>query len=75
MGSDPAPSMANFFLHYYESKWILKTKKSNLKHAKFQIFNTFRFIDDLIAINDGGLIEKSSTEIYPPELELKSKTR
>ena len=70
MGSDPAPFMANLFLYYYENKWVLKTKKKNLRHARM-FGNTFRFIDDLIAINDGGLFEMNFGDIYPKELELK----
>jgi hypothetical protein len=70
MGLDPAPFFANLFLFYYESEWLNKIKKyDNIKARKFG--NTFRFIDDLIAINDGGEFEKSYHEIYPPELELK----
>ena len=70
MGSDPAPFMANLFLYSYESKWVLKTKKCHLKEARM-FGNTFRFIDDLIAINDGGLFEKNYNNIYPEELKLK----
>ena len=70
MGSDPAPFMANLFLYYYENKWILSMKKHNLRHARM-FSNTFRYLDDLIAINDGNLFEKYHREIYPPELELK----
>ena len=70
MGSDPAPFMANLFLYFYENKWILKNKKSNLKLARM-FGNTFRFIDDLIAINDGGHFENNYMDIYPDELELK----
>ena len=33
--------------------------------------NVFRFIDDLCAINDGGLFDKHRNSIYPPEMELK----
>ena len=70
MGLDPAPFFANLFLFYYESEWLKKLKKSdNIKARKFG--NTFRFIDDLIAMNDGGEFESSHHEIYPPELELK----
>ena len=39
------------------------------KARKFS--NTFRFIDDLVAINDGNEFLKCFQEIYPPELELK----
>ena len=70
MGSDPAPFMANLFLYFYENKWIQKTKRTNLRNARM-FGNTFRFIDDLMAINDDGLFESYYQEIYPPELELK----
>ena len=49
---DLAPFMANLFLYYYENKWILKTEKSNLTHARL-FGNTFRFSDDLVAVHDG----------------------
>ena len=51
-----------------------KTKKSNLKHARLAE-NIFTFTDNLIAINYGGLVEKSYVEIYPPELELKKESK
>ena len=70
MGSDPAPFMANLFLYYFENKWILKMKKSNLKQARM-FGNTFRFIDDLIAINDAGFFERNFQDIYPEEMVLK----
>ena len=58
MGSDPAPFMANLFLYHYESKWMKELKKSNLIQAR-KFSNTFRFIDDLSAMNDGGLFERN----------------
>ena len=70
MGSDPAPFFANLFLYYFENKWIKKTKKNDIRRAR-RFANTFRFIDDLTALNDGGEFERSFREIYPPELELK----
>ena len=56
MGSDPAPFMANLFLYHFESKWLKELKKKNLNHAR-KFSNTFRFIDDLNAMNDGGLLK------------------
>ena len=44
--SDPAPSMANLFMHYYERKFFLQTKKCNLQKASI-FSNKFRFIDGL----------------------------
>ena len=70
MGLDPAPYFANDFLFSYESKWLKNTKKTNNALAR-KFGKTFRFINDLNALNDGGEFEKIHSEIYPPELVLK----
>ena len=70
MGSDPAPFFANLFLFYYESEWLRNIKKTDQCRAR-KFRNIFRFIDDLVAINDGLEFSKSYSEIYPTELELK----
>ena len=70
MGGDPAPFWANLFLFFYEFKWVKKMKQSNNVLAR-KFTNTFRFIDDLIAINDNGMFEQYHQEIYPKELVLK----
>jgi hypothetical protein len=78
MGSDPAPFFANLYLHSYESNWI-KANKSNsvnqngrLEYFKVRLFgNTFRYIDDLIAINNNNEFEENWKDIYPPALVLK----
>ena len=70
MGSDPAPFFANLFLYFYENKWLKELKRVDLAKAR-RFGNTFRFIDDLTAINDGGEFERCFPDIYPPELELK----
>ena len=67
MGSDPAPFMASLFLYYYERRLLLELKKKYLYKAR-KFGNTFRFIDDLNAINDDGEFERNFQEIYPPEL-------
>ena len=70
MGTDPAPFMANLFLYYYESKFIKQHKINNMN--RIRKFNyIFRFIDDLIAINDDKEFENNIKNIYPEELELK----
>ena len=43
-------------------------KAKNWKGKKFR--HVFRFIDDLLAINDGGEFERLHNEIYPDELVL-----
>lgn len=70
MGSDPAPFFANLFLFHYECKWIKNKSKEN--PSLVRLFNNiFRYIDDLIALNNNSEFDKHYKEIYPPELELK----
>lgn len=69
MGSDPAPFMANLFLYYCENKWIRNLKKENIQKSR-RFSNTYRFIDDLITINDDNLFLENDKDIYPPELVL-----
>ena len=67
IGSDPAPFFANLFLFYYESEWIKRTSRVDFAKAR-RLFNTFRFIDDLNALNDHGEFGRVAKDIYPPEL-------
>ena len=70
IGSDPAPIFANLFLLHYKSAWIGKMK--NIDHLHERKFgHVYRFIEDLIAVNDGKEFDNSFKEIYPEELELK----
>ena len=69
MGSDPAPAFANLFLFHYESSWLNSVKKtSNILARKFG--QVYRYIDDLLALNDGHSFEAFHHEIYPEELQL-----
>ena len=70
MGIDPAPFWANLFLSEFESNHMSILMKSNVVSAK-RYHGTFRFIDDLCAINNNNEFKNSFHEIYPPELELK----
>ena len=70
MGIDPAPFWANLYLSKHECDFISKLIKTDIARAK-RFHGTFRFIDDLCALNDGGEFGNSYKEIYPKELELK----
>ena len=70
MGIDPAPFWANLFLYTYEHDYIEKLIKEDRVKAK-HFHSTFRFIDDLCSINDGGEFGRVFKDIYPNELELK----
>ena len=64
MESDPAPFIANLFLYVYENRYMNWLKKSDLSRAR-NLRHVFRFIADLIAINDNDEFLKSYKEIYP----------
>ena len=70
MGSDCRPFFVNLFLFLHECRWLKSIKISNYGVAR-KFGNIFRFIDDLIAINDGNEFENHYNEIYPSELILK----
>lgn len=69
MGSDPAPAFANLFLFHYESSWLNSIKKTNNILAR-KFGQVFRYIDDLLALNDGHSFESYHHDIYPEELQL-----
>jgi len=70
MGIDPAPFWANLFLYTYEEEYISNTIHVDPVKAR-HFHSTNRFIDDLCAINDGGVFGRVFKDIYPEELELK----
>ena len=70
LGSDLAPFFVNLVLASYEIKWIKNKKKDNYSIAR-KFNHVFRYIDDLLAINDNMLFQNFYKEIYPQELELK----
>ena len=72
MGTDCAPFLANLFLYSYEFDWMYKMlddKKFDIL-AKFKY--CFRYIDDLLCINNDQLMDTFMSEIYPQELSLTS---
>lgn len=72
MGTDCAPFLANLFLFAYEYQWLTeKLKRKEFDDLKK--FNAcFRYIDDLLCINNHQLMDDVMTEIYPKELSLTS---
>jgi len=74
MGIDPAPFWANLYLSKHECDYVNNLIKTDVVRAK-KFHGTFRFIDDLCALNDGNEFLNSYKEIYPKELELKLEHR
>ena len=79
MGIDPATFWASIYLYSYESKYMTDlTKNNSSKENKIlakKFHATFRSIDDLLALNDGGEFGKVHKKIYSKEMPSKKNTR
>ena len=72
MGTNSAPLLADLFLHTFEYDFMLRTMKQDMTKA-VQFSNTFRYIDDLLSVNNENFGNYIS-DIYPSDLELKDTT-
>ena len=70
MGTNCAPLIADLFLYCYESQFMAKLYKDPTKHDLITDFNnTFRYLDDILALNNSNFTNYIN-EIYPKELTL-----
>ena len=69
VGSDPALFCENLFVAHKEADWV-KTQGKLTTISVPKINNSFRFIDDLLSLNDA-----STKNICSTELELKKENR
>jgi hypothetical protein len=72
MGTDCAPYLANLFLYSYEFDFMNKLLKDKNWVMLRKFSKCFRYIDDLLTINNDNFMEKWKHKIYPPELLLTS---
>ena len=72
MGTDCAPLIADLFLFSFEFDFMKGLICKDLAAAR-KFSNTFRYIDDLLVLNNPQFV-KSIGKIYPPELESKRTT-
>ena len=73
MGTDCAPYLANLFLFYYEHEWMMKTKETNPKLAR-QFNKSARYIDNLLTINNDGLMMNTCLTSTPENSNSNMKT-
>ena len=73
MGTNCAPLLADLFLYSYESEFIQKLVKDKKIHEARAFNFTYRYIDDVLSINNSRFAEFLSL-IYPSELEVKETT-
>ena len=73
MGTNCAPLLTNLFLYSYESEFLQKLVKDKKIHEARAFNFTYRYIDDVLSINNSRFAEFLPL-IYPPELEVKETT-
>jgi hypothetical protein len=70
MGTNCAPLLADLFLYSYELEFLQKIVKDKKIHEARAFNFTYRYIDDVLSINNSRFAEFLPL-IYPPELEVK----
>ena len=73
MGKNCAPLLADIFLYSYEAEFI-QSLLSNGKKIASQFNFTYRYIDDVLSINNLDF-ENYLGQMYPAELEIKNTTQ
>ena len=73
MGTNCAPLLADLFLYSYEADFIKNLCKSGKKILARSFGFTFRYIDDVLSLNNPKFGDYVSF-IYPEELEIKDTT-
>ena len=70
MGTDCAPYLANLFLYSYEFNFLNTTLKQKDFKTLYKFNKCYRYIDDLLTINNDNLMNEYKSKIYPQELDL-----
>jgi hypothetical protein len=73
MGTNCAPLLADLFLYSYELDFLQKLVKDKKIHGAKAFNFTYRYIDDVLSINNSKFAEFLPL-LYPPELEVKETT-
>ena len=73
MGTNCASLLADIFLYSYEAEFIQSLLSAGRKRLASQINFTYRYIDDVLSINNLDL-ENYLGQMYPPEFEIKDTT-
>ena len=68
-----APLLADLFLHSYEAEFIQNLLKSGHKKLAKQFNFTFRYIDDVLSLNNSRFSDNLHL-MYPEEMKIKNTT-
>ena len=69
MGANYVPMLADLFLYSYESEFMMKLAKSGDQDLIEKFNNSFRYIDDVLSMDNPFFVQKIKT-IYPSQLQL-----
>ena len=73
MGTNCAPLLADVFVYSYEAEFIHSLLSAGKKHLAFQFNFTYRYIDDVLSINNRNF-DNNPCQMYPAALEIKDTT-
>ena len=68
-GSNCSQELANLYLLSYEYEHVCGLLEDGMEEAAFTEY-AFRYIDDLLSLNDVGYLERVYDDIYPSEMKL-----
>ena len=74
MGTNCAPLLADLILYSYESEFLQKLVKDKKIHEARAFNFTYRYIDDVLSINNSRFAEFLPLIYISPELEVKETT-
>ena len=74
MGTNRTPLLADLFLYSYESDFLQKLVKDKKIHETRAFNFTYRYIDDVLSINNSRFAEFLPLIYISPELEIKETT-
>jgi len=74
MGTDCAPYLANLYLYALEFTYLKKLMKTDI-HTARKLSLSYRYIDDLLMFNSGGIMDEHKTKMYPKELILNKQNK
>ena len=69
MGTNCAPPLADLFLYSYESEFLQTLVKDKKIHEARTFNFTYRYIGDVLSINNNSRFAEFLPLIYPPELQ------
>ena len=75
IGTNCEPLQANLYLSRYEYTWVKKNTDARNYSLLHHFKSCFRYIDDLLTLNNNDYFDQHKNEIYPKSLILRKESR